>query len=170
MLWTAFMAGHIKDKTVADFGCGTGILGIGAILLGAKHVAFVELDERVFPTLYANLKYLEEFADEDLSNYEIIQGNVAQYDRAVDTVIQNPPFGTKVEHADLVFLEKATTLAPVVYSLHKTSTKEFLLRWGKEHKLTAIEAAAFRFPLKQTMEHHTKRMEHIDVSCLVFRR
>lgn len=29
--------GDIKDKTVADLGCGTGILSIGAVVLGAKY-------------------------------------------------------------------------------------------------------------------------------------
>lgn len=31
--------GDIKDKTVADLGCGSGILSIGAVILGAKYCA-----------------------------------------------------------------------------------------------------------------------------------
>lgn len=34
----------LKDKTVIDYGCGSGILGIAALLLGAKHVYAVDID------------------------------------------------------------------------------------------------------------------------------
>ena len=45
ILWNAFMQGDIKDKVVADLGAGTGVLGLGALALGAKFVFLVELDE-----------------------------------------------------------------------------------------------------------------------------
>jgi len=35
-LHMAFMNGEIEGKTVYDLGCGTGMLSIGAALLGAK--------------------------------------------------------------------------------------------------------------------------------------
>lgn len=34
----------VKDSTVIDYGCGSGILGIGALLLGAKSVLGVDID------------------------------------------------------------------------------------------------------------------------------
>ena len=34
VLWNAYQLGDIEGKSVGDFGCGTGILGIGALLLG----------------------------------------------------------------------------------------------------------------------------------------
>jgi len=37
VLWNAYMKDELKGKTIADLGCGTGILGIGALLLGAKN-------------------------------------------------------------------------------------------------------------------------------------
>jgi len=36
VLWKAYMEGYIEGKRVLDLGCGTGILGIGALLLGAE--------------------------------------------------------------------------------------------------------------------------------------
>ena len=44
VLWKAIMAGEIQEKTIADLGCGTGILGIGCLLLGSKRVFFVDID------------------------------------------------------------------------------------------------------------------------------
>ena len=35
------MNNDIKDKTIADLGCGTGILGLGAAVLEAKKVYLI---------------------------------------------------------------------------------------------------------------------------------
>ncbi len=35
----------VRDKTVLDMGCGSGILGIGASLMGAKNVVCVDIDK-----------------------------------------------------------------------------------------------------------------------------
>lgn len=34
----------VTDKTTVDFGCGSGILGIAALLLGAKHMVGIDID------------------------------------------------------------------------------------------------------------------------------
>ena len=84
---------------------------------------------------------------------------------SVDVIIENPPFGTKQEHADRIFLDKALQSGKIIYTLHKTSTLEFLRKYlstkGKitnEYKLS--------MPLKSTMPFHKKRIERIDVTCL----
>ena len=35
---------HVKDKVVIDYGCGSGILGVAALLLGAKKVYATDID------------------------------------------------------------------------------------------------------------------------------
>ena len=35
MLWESHLRGDIEGKVIVDLGCGTGILGIGALILGA---------------------------------------------------------------------------------------------------------------------------------------
>ena len=45
VLWKAHLLGEVRDKTIVDLGCGSGILGIGALLLGAKKVIFVDNDD-----------------------------------------------------------------------------------------------------------------------------
>ena len=42
LLWHAFMQRDIEGKVVADFGCGNGVFGIGALLLAAEKVFFVD--------------------------------------------------------------------------------------------------------------------------------
>ncbi|AQK80520.1 S-adenosyl-L-methionine-dependent methyltransferase superfamily protein [Zea mays] len=45
----------------------------------------------------------------------------------VDTVVMNPPFGTRRNGADMEFLSMALQVASqAVYSLHKTSTREHI--------------------------------------------
>jgi putative methylase len=168
ILWEAQMHGELEGRRVADFGCGTGILGIGALAMGAKHVVFIELDARVFPQLMANLHHLEKELDETFSNYEIIHGNVEQYDQPVDLVLQNPPFGTQQKHADLIFLKKALSLAPIVYSMHKTATEEHIRSIAQQAGARITQQYHFSFPLKQSMDQHRKKVQHIEVSCLKF--
>ena len=50
VLWSAFMKGDIDKMCIADLGCGTGILGIGALLLGAKKVYFLDIDQNALET------------------------------------------------------------------------------------------------------------------------
>src|SRR3989338_1932750 len=54
-LWFAYMSGDIEGKTVADLGCGTGLLGIGALLLGAKQAYFIDNDEEALATCEKNI-------------------------------------------------------------------------------------------------------------------
>ncbi len=44
----------LKDKTVVDYGCGSGILGIAALKLGAKCVTGVDIDEQALTATLDN--------------------------------------------------------------------------------------------------------------------
>ncbi|MBI2110499.1 methyltransferase, partial [Candidatus Woesearchaeota archaeon] len=95
LLWSAFLHGDIKGKVIADLGCGNGILGIGALLLGAKKVYFVDV---------CDLGIAKKNASEiNLKNAFFIQKDVREFKQKVDCVIQNPPFGVKKKHADKAF-------------------------------------------------------------------
>ena len=45
MVCTALLKESLKDKNLLDAGCGTGILGIAALKLGAKNVTAYDIDE-----------------------------------------------------------------------------------------------------------------------------
>ena len=47
---------ELDGKTVLDLGAGNGVLGIACLLLGAKHVHFVECDEDALEVLRRNLE------------------------------------------------------------------------------------------------------------------
>jgi len=59
----------IKDKTVLDYGCGSGILAIAAALLGAKRVIGVDTDPQALEATQANAErnhvHIETYFPED---------------------------------------------------------------------------------------------------------
>lgn len=164
ILWSAHMHGELKG-TVADLGCGTGILGIGAIMMGARKVFFVDKDPDALKILKENL---DELGIEE--GFEIINKDIAGFEEKVDLVIQNPPFGTREKHVDKEFLEKAIGLSKIVYSFHKSSTKEFINAFARDSHLKIQEHWDFRFALKRTLEQHKKDRQYIEVSCFKFIR
>ena len=89
VLWMAFQNKDIENKVVADFGCGNGILGIGALLLGAKFVYFLDLDKDALIICKENLEILK------FKNFKLINSDVKNFNVEVDTVVMNPPFGVQ---------------------------------------------------------------------------
>ncbi len=173
VLWQALYSGKVRVHSIADLGCGTGILGIGALILGAKRVYFVDNDENSLKTAKSNLKYVK-----SESSYKgLIKGeavficqDIADFDKKVDTVLMNPPFGVKVRHADKAFLEKAMEIAGSIYSFHKSESKGFISAFSKDNGFAIIEIIGFSWPLKQTMKFHRRRIKRIDVSCFILEK
>ncbi len=168
VLWQAFLVGDTVGKVVVDLGCGTGTLGLGAFLVGAKKVYFVDLDEELVEKTIENLFFLEKEFDIKLKEkavflVEKIKNFTAE--EKIDVVIQNPPFGTKQKHADKVFLEKAVEVAPVIYSFHKTSTRKFVEAFAADNGFEVTHCFNFAFPLKQTLRHHKAKIKRINVDC-----
>lgn len=163
MLWLAFTRGDVQGKTLADLGAGNGILGIGALLLGAKCVHFVEIDANACETIKRNLKKLglEERA-------QIHMCDVSLFSQPVDVVIMNPPFGFKRRHADLRFLEVAFRVAKKIYSLHSPASLSFLRKFAKKHGFEAEILKEMGFYIKQVFRHHRKRGYRTKVSLILF--
>ncbi len=153
----AFLHGDIEDRSVADFGCGNGILGIAAALLGASEVIGVDIDPSCISTAWRNARRL------GLMNVRFFRGDVLSLDLHIDTVIQNPPFGTKIRHMDILFLEKAIKCAEVVYSIHKAGNLPFIGK--KVSSLGARLELLARMPLiiPQMYDFHKKRKYVVEV-------
>jgi putative methylase len=168
VLWNAFMSGNIRGKTIADLGAGTGFLGIGAGLLGARLVFFVEKDAKAIEILKCNLAETRKKMEKCVT--KIICDDIKNFRTGVDVVFQNPPFGVKKEHADRIFLEKAFEISSLVYSFHKSESTAFLQGFAARHGFTIAGEQRFSFPLRQTMKYHRSRIRRIGVSCYEFIR
>lgn len=162
ILWFASMKNEISGKVIVDLGCGTGILGIGALVLGAKRVFFVDIDEKALELAKENLISV----DKKLVNRAVfVNKNAKDFEKKADLVVMNPPFGTKVKHADIVFLDKAMETAPVIYSFHKLETKQFIDEKIKNKGFETTNFWVFDWPLKMALKHHKKKIQRIKVGC-----
>ena len=165
VLWNAYLLKDIEGKAIADFGCGTGMLGVGALLMGARQVWLVDSDEKALETAKNNLSKVKS-EGYDFGKAEFVCSDIGKLEIKADIVIQNPPFGTKIRHNDIVFLQKALQTANVVYSFHKSETLGFLKRFlaGKNAKITHV--FDFKFPIKASLSFHRRQIHRINVSCL----
>ncbi len=166
VLWNASLLGDIEGKTIADLGCGTGILGIGALMLGAEKVYLVDTDKDALKVAEKNL----EATGIDQRRYQLFNKAVSEFSRKADVVIQNPPFGTRKEHADKEFLEKAFELSDMIYSFHKSSTERFVRAISEDAGFEVTHEWRFAFPLKRTQDYHKRKIQRIEVTCFRMKR
>ncbi|MBN2368483.1 methyltransferase, partial [Candidatus Woesearchaeota archaeon] len=160
ILWFAALKGDIEAKQVGDMGCGTGILGIGCLLLNARKAYFVDKDSQAINTLKENIFKL------GLKRRSIIiNKDISDFNERVDTIVQNPPFGVKKEHADKMFLEKAFKIADVIYSFHKIESSRFIESICRDNNFRVSHFFQFEFPLKHCYFFHARKVQHIKVGC-----
>lgn len=163
VLWNAKLIGDI-GKVSVDLGCGTGILGIGLALLGSEKVLFVDSDEKALEIAKKNI---EKVKSEGYAIGETIFmcKDISDFNEKCSLAIQNPPFGTKVSHADKKFLKKAFEASDIIYSFHKSEGKKFVEKFSTENNFTVTHVWDFNFPLKATYNYHRRKIKRIDVSC-----
>lgn len=98
------------------------------------------------------------------------EDNTSKWFKVFDTVIMNPPFGTKHNAGmDMKFLMTAFNLArDVVYSLHKSSTRDYIQRRAIEVEAKAEVFATLRYNLNSSYKFHKKTTVDIEVDCWRF--
>ena len=144
------------DGRVIDLGTGTGPLAIGAALMGAVETVGVDVDERALAIARENAERVEAHVEWVRSDMEKIKGKF-------DMVIMNPPYGTRTAHADTRFLEKAFQLAPVIYSIHKSATREYLLQFLTKSGWHADRVRSMRMVIPHLFEFHEKKRGIVEV-------
>ncbi|MBU1976675.1 MAG: METTL5 family protein [Nanoarchaeota archaeon] len=160
-IWSMALKGEVAGKIILDAGSGPGILGIGLLLMGARKVYFLDSDPKIMPVCIKNYNEIKEVYE--VGEAEFVTGDISLFDGEVDIVVQNPPFGTKVEHADKKFLEKAFSVASIVYSMHKWSTKTFVEAICKDFHYRITDVFRYEFPIRAKFKFHTKPVKMIDV-------
>lgn len=158
LLWNAYSLGDIADKKVMDLGCGTGIFAIASKLLGAASAIGVDID-----------KDSTDLASSYCGDVDFICSDICdlENDFDVDTIFQNPPFGSQKnakKGADLKFISKAIELFPkVLYSFHMASTEEFLISYFEKNDLEITHIFRYNFPIPKIYEFHTRESANVEV-------
>lgn len=158
LLWNAYSLEDIADKKVMDLGCGTGIFAIASKLLGAASAIGVDID-----------KDSTDLASSYCGDVNFICSDICdlENDFDVDTIFQNPPFGSQKnakKGADLKFISKAVELSPkVLYSFHMASTEEFLISYFEKNDLEITHIFRYNFPIPKIYEFHTRESANVEV-------
>jgi len=116
ILYTAFSQGDVQGKRVIDLGSGTGILSIGAAILGARCVVGIDIDKDLIRTAIDNM-------NNSNVRVEFVCGSIDCIRGLFETTIMNPPFGSWRRGLDAKFLDRALIISSVIYSVHKASDK-----------------------------------------------
>lgn len=122
------LAGKLQDKVVVDYGCGSGILALAALKLGAKKVYAVDIDSQAIEATLSNAKMngvaqnLEVYLVEDFKKLEV----------HAQVLVSNILAGPLVE------------LAPDLASMQKSSD-DFALSGILQEKFPNIEKAYIPF-------------------------
>lgn len=163
LLFDASLRGDICERRVVDLGCGTGVLAIGASLLGARDVRGVDID----PGALAVARRNAESAGADV---QFLQGDIRDESLAgrigcAETVVMNPPFGAQVPHADRPFIDAALRAAPVVWGIFNEGTLPFLSAYtAGRGEITGLVSARLAIP--RTFAFHTRDLHEVGVLVL----
>lgn len=167
VLWKAFLNGDITGKTVIDLGCGNGVFGIGALLLGAVKAVFVDVDTSAIEIVRENVNL---FGFGSKSEFFCVDIKDFCYSSKIDTVVMNPPFGVHLRKADKVFLEKAFAFSSSIYSLHKIESGDFISKISAEHGFKVLEIVPIKMKVLKGYSFHKLGCKTVEIGLWVMKR
>ncbi|CAB3403152.1 unnamed protein product [Caenorhabditis bovis] len=162
------------NATVADLGCGCGMLmtTIAACYEPATVIG-VDIDDDALKICSENLSIAEVHETCELIKTDAL--TVSDVLKPIfDIVVINPPFGTKNnEGIDMKFVRAGLSITKPggsVYSLHKSSTRKFILQTGRnwENVESAECCAEMVWNLPATYKFHKSKAVDIQVDLIRF--
>ncbi|HJJ56535.1 MAG TPA: METTL5 family protein [Methanocorpusculum sp.] len=165
LLYHAAISNDISNKIVCDLGCGTGMLSIGAALLGAKKVIAIDFDSNAIQIAKNNVNLF------NIDTITFIEADVRDLniDIKADTVVMNPPFGAQHKHADRPFIDAAIKIAPVCYGIFNAGSSEFV-RSYTNGKITIDGIISAQMSIPKQFSFHTHDVQEIPVDILYMKR
>ncbi len=139
--------------TVADLGAGNGVLGLGALAMGAGRALLVEADQAACDVSKSNAESME-LAD----SVEVIRAMLGSDPvdlSSADVVISNPPWGRQTPKADRPFLEAVLSTGVPAHLLHSAEARHIEpLFDGAGWTVERYGEADFALPA--AYEHHSR--------------
>lgn len=129
----------------------------------------MDIDREALEQFRQNMSELEldESDGIELINFDVKSLTLMLRER-FDTVILNPPFGTKDNSGvDILFLQTAVHFSTnAVYSMHKTSTRPYIIRKAESWNMTVQVLAQMKFEILNQFRFHKKERVFIDVDLI----
>ena len=140
--------------SVADLGAGNGVLGLGAIALGAGRIVLIEADRAACEKAQHNAIKLG-FADSAEVTQASIGIDTLRLD-SVDLIISNPPWGRQSPKADRPFLD-AMLSARVTSHLMHSAEASHIEPMFEEHGWSVERYGEADFALPAAYSHHSRQ-------------
>ena len=138
---------------VVDLGCGNGILGIGAVLMGAGSAILVDSDEK---SCEVSTRNVESLGISD--SVKIVNSKIGEKDieiREADIVVSNPPWGTQKKASDRPFLEEIISIGTIAHLMH-SSQATHIRNFFNEFGWSSEKYGDLDFALPATYGHHSR--------------
>ncbi len=151
------------EGTVVDLGTGTGMLAIAAASYEPEDVIGFDVDREALRVAKRNVARLNTSVDLVLASISTVPLQV----HAPTTVIMNPPFGAQHDRrgADRPFLEAASSLAQVSYSIHNAESRAFVEGFVAERGGELTDAYAIELDIPAQFTFHDESLASIDAEA-----
>eukprot|EP01041_Mallomonas_annulata_P004966 gene4966-9937_t len=140
----------IENLNVGDFGCGTGMLSIASSYMRSAHVIGIDVDSEALDTAWVNISKLE------ISDIDLVQCDIQNLSLSndFDTIVMNPPFGTRNVGIDTAFVNKAM---------------EHFVRLATDKGWNIEVIAELRYDIPKTFKYHKEKTKDIEVDLYRFK-
>ncbi len=143
-----------KGCQVADLGAGNGVLGIGAVVMGAGRALLLESDGSACNIAQSNAEAL------GLSHsVEVIRATLGidRHDIGnADVVISNPPWGRQTPKADRPFIDAILSLGAPAHIMHSSEAKHIEPLF-EEQEWSAEKYGEADFVIPAAYSHHSRQ-------------
>ncbi len=139
--------------TIADLGAGNGVLGLGAVAIGAGCAILVETDQTACDVAKSNAESMG-LAD----SVEVIRATLGSDSvdlSSADVVISNPPWGRQTPKADRPLLEAVLSTGVPAHLLHSAEARHIEPLFD-DAGWTVERYGEADFALPAAYEHHAR--------------
>ncbi len=139
---------------IVDLGAGNGVLGLGALAMGAGRAILVEADQAACVVANSNAELIG-FADSTQVIQATLGSDMIDLSSA-DLVISNPPWGRQSPRADRPFLEAMIEASAPTHLLHSAEATHIQPLF-EDAGWSVEKYGEADFALPATFSHHSRK-------------